>query len=103
MVLLPTEELNIVENLKIMPINFILVLKILITAKQKLDTLKLMEFVRDFIELCKMNVITFYLEKSFITPWKACKQMLTSGLENIIMKDHTLANIVMEKLHIKPF
>ena len=31
-------------------------------------------------------IITFCLEKSSTTPWKAYKQMLTSGLENIIMK-----------------
>jgi len=49
------------------------------------------------------GIIPFYLEKSSTTLWKAYKHMLTSGLENIIMKDHTLVNIVMEKLHIKPF
>jgi 3-dehydroquinate dehydratase len=59
-----TSELNIVANLKIMLISFIWALKISITPKQKLDTLKLMESARDFTEQCKMSVITFCLEKS---------------------------------------
>ena len=39
----------------------------MITLKQKLGILKPMEFAKDSIELCKMSVTTFYLERSSTT------------------------------------